>query len=551
MWVDPIEMTEYRPIFVEGKPANQSHASSFARFAKIFTVDMNQDLFAEVAIKFSILMEEFRDKTIAVINFPEKIITEGFSLTALFHAIADRTFVTASKRQLAMLISAFHHGHPDGWVARAIRNNGGVSSTTSVSEDYIGGQRLVMRGKRIKNVEYLEFGKARELSWVGTDGIFRKFSMGAAQYMLSRFAVWGDKRLGTLEGSANFYGGVPFYFKETVATVGLLSYIINVMVLGISSFAAIPAALVMTMFGVLIVGQAITANGFTQMALEYGPKKAITTFVKLMPLMAPFFIAHLYTYQAGFIVGLLGVASYVATGRGFNREHLQLDAVLKLFGKSHVVPGAIGALLSALAVSIWWNWTLYSSSLVVASTIFGMFIPQLMTSGSLPIHHVSSEAHSELTKVDLKRFMGLLKRHFRGANTGKKIWVAFNNSIWSSIGAIPFFATIPAYMGTKAVTETRKAVARNVARKEGIAANDDRIKVRVAANEAMASAVSNPGGINMGLVNLKVQNKNVISTAFDDVAMLQLLLNADGLSPVIYSIKPMTPPMIQNIVGSY
>lgn len=58
------------------------------------------------------------------------------------------------------------------------------------------------------------------------------------------------------------------------------------------------------------------------------------------------------------------------------------------------------------------------------------------------------------------------------------------------------------------------------------------------------------GGIDLGLVNVEVQNKNSISTAFDDPAMLQLIVRADGLLPVIYSIKPMSQPMIQSFVGS-
>ncbi len=545
--VRAIAIGEYRPIFLEGKPANQSHASSFARFGVTFTVDMNQDLFAEMAIKFSILLEEFKDKTVAMINFPEKIFTEGFTLTAMFHAIADRTFVTSSKRQLSMLLSAFHHGHPDGWLSRMIRNMGGVSSTTSVSEDFIGGQRLVMRGKRIKNVEYIEFGKARELSWVGTDGIFRKFAMGAAQYMLSRFAVWGDKRLGPLEGAANFYGGVPFYFQQTIASIGLLTYTLNVMVLGISSFAAIPTAIVMTMLGALVVGQSITANGFTQMALEHGPKKAVVMFAKLMPVMFPFFIAHLFTYEAGFLSGLLGVAAYVATGRGFNREHIRLDSMLKLFGKTHATMGEVGIVLFALAVGIWQNWTLLYSSIVGASFIFRMFVPTLMNSGNLPIHKVSSEAHGELFREDLKIYKGKIKQHFQAGSGTLHVIKAFKNSVLTSIASIPFFATAPAYLGTASVARVREVVRKNQISNFS-AANDEGSAVqKIAANEAMAS---NPGGINIGLVNVEVRNKNAITTAFDDQAMLQLLINADGLSPVIYGIKPMTPSMVQTFVGS-
>jgi hypothetical protein len=31
--------------------------------------------------------------------------------------------------------------------------------------------------------------------------------------------------------------------------------------------------------------------------------------------------------------------------------------------------------------------------------------------------------------------------------------------------------------------------------------------------------------------------------------MVELLMKADGITPVIYSIKPMTPAMAQNMIG--
>jgi hypothetical protein len=68
--------------------------------------------------------------------------------------------------------------------------------------------------------------------------------------------------------------------------------------------------------------------------------------------------------------------------------------------------------------------------------------------------------------------------------------------------------------------------------------------------KSATAPVAEKGGIDLGLVNVKVQNKNAITTAFDDPAMVQLLMNAEGLSPVIYSIQPLTPVVAQGFLGA-
>ena len=66
---------------------------------------------------------------------------------------------------------------------------------------------------------------------------------------------------------------------------------------------------------------------------------------------------------------------------------------------------------------------------------------------------------------------------------------------------------------------------------------------------AIEAAPTKKGGIDLGPVKVKVENKSAISTAFEDSAMVELLMKADGITPVIYSIKPMTPAMAQNMIG--
>ncbi len=66
---------------------------------------------------------------------------------------------------------------------------------------------------------------------------------------------------------------------------------------------------------------------------------------------------------------------------------------------------------------------------------------------------------------------------------------------------------------------------------------------------AIEVAPTKKGGIDLGPVKVKVENKSAIATAFEDSAMVELLMKADGITPVIYSIKPMTPAMAQNMIG--
>lgn len=58
------------------------------------------------------------------------------------------------------------------------------------------------------------------------------------------------------------------------------------------------------------------------------------------------------------------------------------------------------------------------------------------------------------------------------------------------------------------------------------------------------------GGIDLSRTQVKVAgDPGAIRVAMDDPAMLRLLLNADGLKPIIYNIKPMNTAMIDKFVG--
>ncbi len=81
------------------------------------------------------------------------------------------------------------------------------------------------------------------------------------------------------------------------------------------------------------------------------------------------------------------------------------------------------------------------------------------------------------------------------------------------------------------------------------------IRRLLASDRAMNTTPSNrlkhSGGIDLAQTQVEVQgNGALIQSTFDDPAMLRLLLNSDGLTPIINDIKVMTPAMVDRFVGA-
>jgi hypothetical protein len=68
--------------------------------------------------------------------------------------------------------------------------------------------------------------------------------------------------------------------------------------------------------------------------------------------------------------------------------------------------------------------------------------------------------------------------------------------------------------------------------------------------QAKTPGFANPGGIDFSTATVGVSDPDGdIQLSFDDPAMLRLLLNADGLAPIIYDIQTVTPAMANHFVG--
>src|SRR5262249_19567806 len=144
----------------------------------------------EEALKIPNLLEEFRDDSIKLIGFPERISTKDFSSAGQYGAHADSSFNTIVQRVLAALGVRYHYGHPDFWDTTFVQTRGGVSSQTELNEDIIKGYETRLQGFQIVYREYLRAVKGREVSVTTSAGLFRKFGMGAGQQAYSRFMFW-------------------------------------------------------------------------------------------------------------------------------------------------------------------------------------------------------------------------------------------------------------------------------------------------------------------------------------------------------------------------
>ena len=140
------------------------------------SIDINQDYYIEQALKIPHLLSVLgrqENQDVVIVGYPEDIFTDSYSIIARFHAIADRTFATLVQRVLTLLGVRFHYGHPDIWRASFVAANGGVSRSYPVNEDIFGGYNATLKGKRVIMVEWIEAGKAREVSWGTTFGILQ------------------------------------------------------------------------------------------------------------------------------------------------------------------------------------------------------------------------------------------------------------------------------------------------------------------------------------------------------------------------------------------
>ncbi|MFH1317989.1 MAG: hypothetical protein ABIH71_03130 [Candidatus Omnitrophota bacterium] len=383
--VSVLPLTEDPGIMGEGKPGNQAHTIKFVRGETMMTIDMNQDFYVEQTLKIPHLLTLYDDKDVAIAGYLEDIYTNTFSTIGLFHAIADRTFVLLQK-VLNMLGARFHYGHPDTWRTIFAKIFGGVSNSFPVNEDIFGGIKMKLKGKKILYVLWLEAGKARECAMGGVYGISTKFAMGGVQQAYNRwyYYLYTSKIFSFWEKLSHGFGGIGFYLRKFWVIVGNYTYLVFLLVLGVSGFSAFPAEILFASFGIFILAQAITSTGFIGYFIERPMLKAMVTFFLCWLIMSPFFMTHVFSYALGALLSVQGVAFYVGTGRGFMQDHLDMKTILEVYAKI-VCLGFIGVVLSVWGIAVWYNPTLILSFPIIALMFFAMIMPFYTNKGTFPM----------------------------------------------------------------------------------------------------------------------------------------------------------------------
>ncbi|MDO8747508.1 MAG: hypothetical protein Q7J72_00100, partial [Candidatus Omnitrophota bacterium] len=435
-----VKLTECFPIVSEGKAGNQTNSRRFARGEIILAMDMNQDFYVEETLKLPHLLSLYgNDPDVAVVGYPEDIFTDTYTLMGKFHAIADRTFVTIVQRVLALLGCRFHYGHPDAIRASCVDKFGGLSRSYPVNEDIFLGYEMALKGKKILFVEWIEAGKAREVAWGTTFGIWIKFGMGAAQQFYNRYLYYlnSSRNFGWLERIAHFYGGIGFYFRKPWVVWGNLSYAVLLLFMGVSGFAAFPCEIFFAIYGLSLFAQAITFTGFMQYITERPFIRASFGFVLYWFAFAPFFMAHVFSYAQGVNSAMKGVATYMATGRGFMLEHTKVSEISKSYTRIHIFNGILGTAFCAAGIIIWWNPSLILSLPFIAIMVSAMMVPFLTNKAGLPLFGVGLRGWWKLFCGDFRENIKFIKGEFKD---GRKYHDPVRWLWWTTLYVVSFVA---------------------------------------------------------------------------------------------------------------
>ena len=213
----------------EGKPENQNLGMALATGMYVQTIDMNQDAHLAEALKLRNVLAQFTGNT-RLVGFPEQMITDRSGSVASFAALSEQVFGTIVQRFMAKPLNVrFHYGHPDVWDLTWVRGNGGVSKASKqlhLSEDIFGGVNLVLRGGRVKYLGFKMVGKAREVSFDGTNQFNFKISSGNGMQLISRDFHRLAKNLDLFRMLSFFQSSAGIFFTEWMLFASLFAFVV-------------------------------------------------------------------------------------------------------------------------------------------------------------------------------------------------------------------------------------------------------------------------------------------------------------------------------------
>ena len=378
----------------QGKPEHQKVLSLWTEgFDKVEVIDMNQEDYLEEAYKDILVAQEFKRPNVHIVGIPERIFTNTFSLKAKFLAFADSVFANLVQRVLALAGVRMHYGHPDMFDRNAALSIGWTSSSSKLNEDIYAGYRTLLRGGRVKFIEYRRVGKAREVSFATALVLFTKFGRGAGEQAKDQIVYWlnTSRNFGVMKVFFFFVGSIGFFLRKPPVRMAIKGYIWALLLFGISGFAAFPSEVIFGVIG-LLASQGIVSTGWAELVLRKGLIKGTGELLGMMFRgKTPFFMGQIYTYDKGVREAMEGIAGYLGTGRGPMLHHIppfhpKAQSLYKDFlgGKQMSVSVVLDMLAIVTAIVIWWCPPMLWSLFFLAMPFAAYYYPVLTNPGATP-----------------------------------------------------------------------------------------------------------------------------------------------------------------------
>ncbi|MDP8297567.1 MAG: glycosyltransferase family 2 protein, partial [Candidatus Orphnella occulta] len=285
------------------KPMNQNNMIAWIWGDITFMQDANCDFRLEDAIKMPNILAEFsQNPLLSGIAIPEYIFTNKYNWIGQVHGFGDRTWTSFVQRVLARTGSLGFYGHSAFFRTEVLQESGTIVPDY-VSEDLMLAIRVWLKGKGyyIDHKEYMQAGKAREITLMNASVPFQKFAAGAIEMAINRQMrrLFKSKDFTWYQKLSLFFTLFFFYKKPIVAAL-LPVYILTVFALGISGFSAFPLGITLAFAGVWF-SQMISFSGLGQLMIEKGIFRGLLEFFGWLPT----------SFVLGWSFGNLGVASLI------------------------------------------------------------------------------------------------------------------------------------------------------------------------------------------------------------------------------------------------
>eukprot|EP00921_Rhytidocystis_pertsovi_P017013 GHVQ01026787.1.p1 GENE.GHVQ01026787.1~~GHVQ01026787.1.p1 ORF type:complete len:2671 (-),score=335.52 GHVQ01026787.1:3360-10901(-) len=394
------------PIIGPGKPENQNAAMVFTRGETLQAMDMNMDYYLEEAIKLRNLLQEFTaEPRMRILGFREHIFTQNVSSLAAYMALQENLFTTTNQRLYHVPLHVrMHYGHPDMFDRFFVQTCGSLSKASNginLSEDVFAGYNCTARGFTVKQVDYIQCGKGRD---VGLQQVYlfeKKIASGNAEQVLSRDLRRLAGCMDPVRLFSLYYAG-PGFFLNSLVIVGAALVTLYAKVLAAMAeqlhhgvlesylkYVIAPTTYIQFQLGLLLI-----LPLFFYLILEQGLDTAYKKLIELILKLAVLYYNFMIGTKSSVIDHVLvyGGAKYQETGRGFVIAHANFVTLWRFYYFTHfqvalemIMLLSIYARFSGFDVSVYfldaWPFWLMALSFLWVPFVFnplGLYYPRLL-----------------------------------------------------------------------------------------------------------------------------------------------------------------------------